>query len=169
MKETNNFDAGSFESEVLMALEDLYQMDIPDWISNHRGAPELYTDVVAYDGSNFGIPKFFRFKWFSKKYKETELSENKIKKEIEENAREAESLLKRKDILAKKICPALSRATDDAFSIARSVTPVLTTISITGAAVIPLNPLFVALVALMLARMGIATVCGNLNSKDKND
>jgi hypothetical protein len=169
MSETNDFDAKAFEAEVLMALEDLYQMDIPDWISPHRGAPELYTDVTAYSDSDFGIPKFLRFKWFSRKYKDTEKSKNEIEQEVEETAREAKSLLKRKDILAKNICPALSRVTDDAFSIARSVSPVLTTLAITGTVAIPLNPLFVALVAIMLARMGVATVCRESGSKNEDD
>jgi hypothetical protein len=162
----NDFDIGALENEVLMALDDLYQMDIPDWISDHRGAAELYADVRAYGFYDFGIPRLRELKWFSRDSKddETEATE-KIVAEIEENAREAISFLTRKEIILKSICPALSRVTDDAFALATQITPVIVTLGLSGVVAIPLNPLFIALVTLMVTRMGVAKLCGAIEVK----
>ena len=193
MSKGTDFDIGALERDVRMVLDDLFQMDIPDWISDHRGAEELYGDVRAYGYYDFGIPKLRKLKWFSKDSKDDDATEPydpipsdpsapiysglpgvggasqddtaRIVAEIEDNAREAASLLTRKEIVIKKICPALSRVTDDVFSLSSQVTPVIVALALSGAVPIPLNPVFIALVVLMISRMGVATLCAGSKGK----
>lgn len=169
MEEVNNSDMVKlFEREVELVLTDLYQMDIPDWISAHRGAPELYdSDMQGYGFLDYVMPGLSKLKWFSRKYTDERNYDGQIKDEIEVNARLAKQLLQRKAILQKYICPALKRASNDSFDIAKALIPVLVALSLAGTIVISLNPVFVALLSLMIARMGVSSICGDTAGEDK--
>ena len=65
-----------------------------------------------------------------------------------------------RDILRRYLCPALDRATGDAFEIARIITPLLAGLKVSGKAPIDLDPWLFAGVALLIARMGVAAFCG---------
>jgi hypothetical protein len=159
MSETDNQNLTQFESEVQHALEDLLQMDIPDWISPHRGAPELYDDdVQAFSSDEYATPRRAKLKWFSRKHKDQSSFDTEVTNEIEENADKAQVLLNRKSV-RDHICPVLTKGANDFFDIAKSITPVLVGASIAGTLPFPLNPLIVALMALIIARIGIDRLC----------
>jgi hypothetical protein len=148
-----------FENEVQDALEDLLQMDIPDWISPHRGAPELYDDSVqGYSIWEYVSPHLVKLKWFSRKYKDQSSFEAEFESEIEENAIKAQELLNQKSI-RERICPVLTKGSNDFFDIAKNITPVLLGASIVGSLPFTLTPLVVALAALLIARVGIHGFC----------
>jgi uncharacterized protein YeaO (DUF488 family) len=156
---TNSQPFDQFETEVQAALEDLLQMDIPDWISPHRGAAELYTaDVQAFGAWEYVAPYLSRLKWFSRKYEDQASFEGNFKAEIESNAADTKEILNEKSI-RERLCPILSRGANDFFDIAKCITPVLVGASIAGSLKYPLNPLMVALGALMIARIGIERFC----------
>src|SRR5438067_1740564 len=131
MSETGNRNLTQFDNEVHEVLEDLLQMDIPDWISPHRGAIELYTDVEAYSDREYAIPFITKLKWFSRKYKDHYSPKTEIKNEIEENADRAKELLNRKSV-REHICPILTKGVNDFFDIAKCISPVLIGSSIAG-------------------------------------
>jgi len=64
-----------------------------------------------------------------------------------------------RDVLRRHLCPALDRATGDAFEIARLVTPLLAGLKVSGKVPIDLDPWLFAGVALLIARMGVAAFC----------
>jgi hypothetical protein len=70
-------------------------------------------------------------------------------------------------ILQRHICPLLQSLTGDVFEIAKSVTPALLTLSITGVITMPLHPLVYAGVVLWLWRGGIAVLCPPPTKKDQ--
>lgn len=72
---------------------------------------------------------------------------------------QAKTLLKRKKVVA-ALCPALQSLSNDAFEIAKVMTPTLMTLRATGAIDIPLSPLYFASIAIVIARMGINSLCG---------
>ena len=143
---------GEFDDEVQAALEDLLQMDIPDWISPHRGADELYYgDVQAYGPREYVTPILSKLKWFSRKYKTQEAFTLLFKSHIERDADEAKELLNEKSV-RQRICPVLTKGANDFWDIAKCITPVLFL-------KYPVTPLIVALSALMIARIGIDRFC----------
>lgn len=78
----------------------------------------------------------------------------------------SEELVKRPDIRA-LLCPALQTASDDAFEIAKIATPILVGLVLAGTLTIPLIPTLFASIALTISRLGIASLCADLNeSKD---
>lgn len=78
----------------------------------------------------------------------------------------SEELVKRPDIRA-LLCPALQTVSDDTFEIAKIATPILVGLVIAGTLTIPLIPTLFASIALTISRLGIASLCADLNkSKD---
>jgi hypothetical protein len=71
----------------------------------------------------------------------------------------AKNLLQRKKVVA-ALCPALQSLSNDAFQITMVMTPTLMTLRATGAINIPLSPLYFASIALVIARMGLNSLCG---------
>jgi hypothetical protein len=71
---------------------------------------------------------------------------------------QAEKLVSRKDI-RQHLCPALQTVADDAFDLAKVVTPILVPMVLAGTISIPPNPLFFAAIALAIAGMGVAALC----------
>lgn len=147
-----------FENEVEDALNDLLQMDIPDWISPHRGAPELYDDVQVYSIRSYVAPHLSKLKWFSRKYKDQSSFKSEFSSEIEENANKAKELLNQKSV-REQICSVLNEGIDDFFDIAKCITPVLIGATIVGSLPFTITPLIVALGVLMIARIGIHKFC----------
>lgn len=186
MTGATNSNLSALEHDVLRALHDLCMMEIPDWISDHRGAPELYAETQLYGFFDFGIPPARFLQWFSEDWQETPgrmedlivrgglVKEDygptaKIRVEIEENARAAQAFLTRRELVLTKLCPALSRTTNDPSDlneeiapIAKEITPVIQRLALSGVVAIPSNPLFIALVAMMVHKMGVANLCGEI-------
>jgi hypothetical protein len=77
----------------------------------------------------------------------------------------AAEIVSRKD-MRQHLCPALQSVSNDAFDIAKVSTPVLASLSLAGVLTIPLNPVLFAVIALLIARMGIASFCVDYK-KDK--
>jgi hypothetical protein len=67
----------------------------------------------------------------------------------------------------KYICPALQTVTNDAHDIAKIITPILIPLILAKTISIPLEPIIFAQVALIIARMGVASLCEDLKDKDK--
>lgn len=63
--------------------------------------------------------------------------------------------------LRRYLCPALDRASSDAFEIARVITPVLAGLRLSGTVPFDLDPWLVAGLALMIERMGVAAFCAD--------
>jgi hypothetical protein len=87
-------------------------------------------------------------------------------RELAETGQQAEALLQRQDVRA-QLCPALNRVADDAFEIGKTLTPVLISLALAGSIAIPLTPLFVAVSAILIARIGISTLCAGYEPADK--
>ena len=70
----------------------------------------------------------------------------------------------RKDIRA-YICPPLQSLSNDAYDIAKVITPILIPLVLAGTLAIPLQPLIFSHISLILARMGVAALCEDYNKK----
>lgn len=66
--------------------------------------------------------------------------------------------------IKQRICAALTGVTNDIFDVAKFLTPVVYTTSVTGVAAIPLSPVLCAWMALAIARMGINAYCTDATS-----
>lgn len=78
---------------------------------------------------------------------------------------------KARELVAKReirdhVCHALQTASDDAFEIAKIITPILIGLVTAGTISVALLPVLFASIALVIARMGIASLCGD--NADKN-
>jgi hypothetical protein len=80
----------------------------------------------------------------------------------------AQVFLARRDI-RDYLCPALQTAVDDAFEIAKIITPILFGLVIAGTLSIPLVPIFFASISLLVSRMGIASLCLEYDKENKNE
>lgn len=65
----------------------------------------------------------------------------------------------KKSDLRKYICPALESISNDAFEIAKILTPLLVSLHTTRIINIPLDAALIGSLAVLIARMGIATLC----------
>lgn len=79
---------------------------------------------------------------------------------------EATKLIIKKDI-RKYLCPALQTASNDAYDIAKIITPILIPLILAGTIAIPLQPILFSHLAITIARMGIASLCDDFKDKDK--
>jgi hypothetical protein len=61
--------------------------------------------------------------------------------------------------LVSQICASMNRISNDLFDLAKSVTPVLVTLSLTGVLTVPAEPVALAVIAIAVARMGVASLC----------
>lgn len=82
----------------------------------------------------------------------------------EQKARE---LIARKDILD-YLCPALQTTSDDAFEIVKVITPILVGLVMAGTLSVPLIPVLFASIGLVVARMGIASLCADYDKNEKD-
>lgn len=80
----------------------------------------------------------------------------------------AEKLVSRKDI-RKYLCPVLKSVSDDAFEIAKLITPILLSLSLAGTVAIPLSPILFANLAIVISKTGIAALCVGYNDKKQKD
>jgi len=73
---------------------------------------------------------------------------------------QAEKLIAKPD-LKKSICVALKSLSNDVYGISEKLTPVLVTVAIANPALMPLNPLVFAWVAILISRAGVNTICAD--------
>jgi len=71
-------------------------------------------------------------------------------------------------LLQRYLCPALDRASSDAFEIARVITPLLAGLKASGNVPLDLDPWLFAGVALLIARTGVAAFCAE-EGDDKHE
>ena len=82
-----------------------------------------------------------------------------------ESKKEAEEIIQRQDV-KKAICFSLTKATDDAFEIANTMTPILIGAILAETVVMPLNPILFGWIAVLIARAGLASFCENYKIKE---
>jgi len=73
---------------------------------------------------------------------------------------QAKKLIAKPD-LKKSICIALKSLSNDVYGISEKLTPVLVTVALANPALIPLNPLVFAWVAILISRAGVNTICAD--------
>jgi hypothetical protein len=86
-----------------------------------------------------------------------------------ESAKERGSEIASTSEFKRHACAALNSVSNDVFSIAKVLTPVLAGLVAAGTIVIPLNPLVFAAIALAVSRMGIAALCAEYKGKEKKE
>ena len=89
----------------------------------------------------------------------------KLKRDEEARTLATKIIIKRD--VRKYLCPALQTASNDAYDIAKIITPILIPFILAGTIAIPLQPLLFSHLALSIARMGIASLCDDFKDKDK--
>lgn len=82
----------------------------------------------------------------------------KKRPDIAAAGRKASQLLKPVSV-KRRVCEALRSVGHDAFDISKVLTPALLALSVAGKLTVAINPLVVAFLALVLARMGVAVLC----------
>ncbi len=82
--------------------------------------------------------------------------------------KKAEALVKKNDI-RDYICAALTSGADDVFSIAKVLIPILLPLSLAGTIKVPPDTLSYAAVALVISKMGIATLCVGYGKKEEKN
>ena len=95
---------------------------------------------------------------------EYEIRALKNSAEKEQAKEDALEILSRKDI-RKHLCPVLHSVSNDVNDIAKAITPILIPLILAGTIVIPLQPVLFAYIAIIVARMGIAGICGNYDKE----
>ncbi len=75
-----------------------------------------------------------------------------------ESKKEAEAIIQRREF-KQLVCSSLTKATDDAFEIANTMTPILIGAIIAETIVMPLNPILFGWLAVLIARSGLAGFC----------
>ena len=85
--------------------------------------------------------------------------------QAEKMEQQVEKLIARPDI-RKYLCPALKSVSNDAFEIAKIITPILLGLIIAGKIVIDIEPLIFAAISIFIARGGIASMCEGYGPKE---
>ena len=80
---------------------------------------------------------------------------------IPRTVKDAEAMLKNPTI-REILCPALHSGLKDTYDIAKRVTPILIPFALAGTIAIPLNPVLFAVISIVIARMGAASLCRGL-------
>jgi hypothetical protein len=161
-----NFDSVAFESTVLDAVSVLQYYNKQD-IPNSNVAQDI---ILSFKHASMNSLHDYSL---LRKLLEIESRETKgvnrvvlVTETATTLEKEAKAITARKDI-RQALCPALKSASNDAFEIAKITTPILVPLALVGTIAIPLNPLLFAIIALVIARMGIASLCADFDKKDK--
>ncbi|MFH2105148.1 MAG: hypothetical protein ABII72_02830, partial [Parcubacteria group bacterium] len=67
--------------------------------------------------------------------------------------------------IKKHLCPVLKSFSSDALEISKLITPILVSLSLAGVIQLALNPMIFAGIAIVIARMGIAALCADIDAK----
>ena len=159
MSKQNNSETKRFEYDVIEIIEGLKAMDYTNPMFGMQVANAISTNESALDAFPRAF-KGFRKIWKGKKPLE-------IEKDIRKATAEAKNLTKRKEIKA-ILCPALKSVGTDAIEIAKVTIPLLVGASISGTIVFNLDPLLYAVLVLVIARTGIASICTEYDKNEKN-
>jgi hypothetical protein len=92
--------------------------------------------------------------------------DRQYRKSVDQAISQAESVVSRKDILA-RLCPALRSASDDIREVATVVSAALLPLALSGVIAIPVTPLAFAAVALVIVRASVATLCSDVAKHDQ--
>ncbi len=157
-------DEHKFESDVLDAVSDLRQIGLAEY---EFGALALYIPAP------FNWFRRLRLRWF--RGKEPEEVQQELKQAVaivKQAAFESNCVLEKprlRDSIRSILCPALKSLSGDAFEIAKVSTPILLSLSLAGTISLPAQPLVFAMVAVIIARSGVAAVCAQSeNNSPKN-
>jgi hypothetical protein len=95
----------------------------------------------------------------------------KLLNEVKNSEKQANDLIKRKEFIL-HLCGALQKVSNDAFEIAKILTTAIVPLALVGTVSIQFNPVLVAWIALLVSRMGIASLCAGIpketDSKSEN-
>lgn len=91
-----------------------------------------------------------------------------VVEELDSTDKVAQEVVKRPEVW-RHLCPALESASDDAFEIAKIITPVLVTLVLAGNLSIPLEPVLFATISIVIARMGIASLCVDFEKEKEHE
>lgn len=79
--------------------------------------------------------------------------------ELAENALKIIDAELKKTLVRSRICAAIQRLSGDTWDIAKAVLSSLVALSLSGVITFPQTPFFIALAAIMIARIGTASLC----------
>lgn len=85
-----------------------------------------------------------------------------------EAKKEAQKLLERKDI-RHYLCPALQSISTDVYDIGKTIAVILIPLALSKAISIPLDPIIFGLMAIMISKMGIASLCTDFPKEKAKD
>ncbi len=83
----------------------------------------------------------------------------------DKSVEEAKKLLKSKDV-RHYICPALLSLSKDAYEIGKAITSILLPLAIAKTITIHLDPIVISLASIMIAKMGVASLCTEYSKKE---
>ncbi len=83
-------------------------------------------------------------------------------------ARQAEADLKRRDV-REVICAGLKDFSGDAVKLALTLTPIMVGAALSGTLTIPLTPFYVAVIVLLVARMGVSSLCAGIGAAQSKE
>lgn len=154
---STGFDERKFESKVLDAVSDLTQIGFGDYKFGVAAA-------LAFP-QPFNWLRRLTLRWFGGKGPE------EIKQELEQAAAivqrqafEPAGIFEKprlRDSIRSALCPALKCLSGDAFEIAKVSTPILLSLSLAGTISLPAQPLVFGMIAVIIARSGVAAACGD--------
>ena len=145
------------ESDVIEFIEGLEAMDYTNPVFGIKVAHALATDESTLDAFP-SVSKKLKKKWKDKKPVE-------IENDLNQTTLEANRIVGHKNIRV-MLCPALKSISSDAIEIAKAITPILAGASLARTIVIPLDPFLFAVMALIIARMGIASFCSDYDKRE---
>lgn len=88
---------------------------------------------------------------------------------LHKEKQEEQQILATKMLITEKIltrvCPALQSFSGDSHDIAKIIVPILIPLVLAGTLTIPLQPLIFSYIAILISRMGVASLCANYSKK----
>jgi hypothetical protein len=163
MPSSQDFNEQAFQSDVLQAVKELETI-FPESPESGMVFPIFSAlPIFGLTPLSIGLSKFLTL-WRNEKGKKQ--TDQKSREELEKVAVEAQTMVQRKEI-KKYLCPALLTVSSDSMDIAKVITPILTGASLAGTIQIPLTPILFGMIAIVIARSGIATICNEYKKVGK--
>ncbi|MEK6751777.1 MAG: hypothetical protein AABZ00_05875 [Chloroflexota bacterium] len=138
------------------------ELQKPSLFISKKRIRRLVSDLIEGDNYFLGVAN----EQLKKNLEMLELAYIEKLKRDEEARTLATKIIIKRDV-RKYLCPALQTASNDAYDIAKIITPILIPLILAGTIAIPLQPLLFSHLALSIARMGIASLCDDFKDKDK--
>ncbi|MGH8476050.1 MAG: hypothetical protein ACREUI_11130 [Burkholderiales bacterium] len=152
-----------FTSEVLDVVADLEELgfcaQVPFGIAAYV--------MAGHVGGMFGLLSSLKLRWFRwfKKGKNPQQTKQELEQAADVLQREAfeptvwGEKLRLREALRTALCPAIKSISGDVFEVAKVSTPILLSLSLAGTITLPVQPLVFGMMAVLIVRSGVATVC----------